>query len=273
MKSIKECFQMIKKWFEDPLIRNAITISVVFALCIHFLFSIRAPFRFLEGKWDEAGDILTYVSTIALGILAVWQNQKFKEENDKSQERLEKLTIQANELSIISKIIEAESIRIEQTNHALDKIYSYCDYQKISSLYLNNGLNKIQRNAALTDWRSEMLISFNDVLYQLGRDTCVDISNIIRQVVRLSGAASNFIDVLRNSEVSEYSSEMNDIAKIQLDYVAARGEYFVETDAQYRRLIYGNMSLADIQKTYCKIDQRKAMEEAIKNGENENGVA
>ena len=61
----------------------------------------------MEHKW-EAGDILTYVSTIALGLLALWQNRQIKEANDKAQERMdqqnteaqermEKLTIQANE--------------------------------------------------------------------------------------------------------------------------------------------------------------------------------
>lgn len=62
------------------------------------------------------------------------------------------------------------------------------------------------------------------------------------------------------------------LAKKQLDYIAARGVYFVETDAQYRRLIFGNMSLSDIRKTYCKIDQRKAMEAVIEDEKNENGI-
>ena len=37
-------------------------------------------------------EILTFVSTVALGLLAVWQNKRFKEENDESQLRMEKLT-------------------------------------------------------------------------------------------------------------------------------------------------------------------------------------
>ena len=115
---IKSCFSMVWKWFKTPLARNAIIISGLFALIIHVLYSIPAPFEFLVHKW-EAGDILTYVSTIALSLLAVWQNQKFKEENDKVQEtmerqnkeaqaRLERISIEANELSVISRIIDQE---------------------------------------------------------------------------------------------------------------------------------------------------------------------
>ena len=282
MKAIKEIFQMIKKWFADPIVRNTIILSSLFAVIIHVLFSIAAPCEFLVGKWG-AGDILTYVSTIALGLLAIWQNQRFKEENDKvqelmdkqntdAQERMAKLTQQANELAVISKIIEAESSRIKQTSQALDKFYSYCDYQKIASLYLNKGFNRIQRDAALADWRSELLNSFNDVLYQLGRDTCVDIGNIIIQVVHLSNAAYKYIDILLKGESSEYPDEMKKMSQKQLDYLAARGVYFVETDAQYKRLVYGNMSLADIQRTYCKINQRKVMEEVMRNEKNANGI-
>ena len=54
---------------------------------------------------------MTYASTIILGLLALWQNQRFKEENDKSQERLEKISNRTNELQIISQLIEHENER------------------------------------------------------------------------------------------------------------------------------------------------------------------
>lgn len=82
-------------------------------------FSIKAPVSWLEAKWS-AGDILTYASGVSLGLLAMWQNQRFKEENDKSQERLEKLTIQANELNIIDKIIENETRKLQEAQICWD---------------------------------------------------------------------------------------------------------------------------------------------------------
>jgi hypothetical protein len=53
-------------------------ISVIFAVLIHILFSIKTPVSWLEAKWS-AGDILTYASGVSLGLLAMWQNQRFKE--------------------------------------------------------------------------------------------------------------------------------------------------------------------------------------------------
>lgn len=66
----------LKKWFKKWkwIVIWAIA-SVIFAIVIQFLFSNPAPCDFLDAKW-EAGDILSYVSTVALGLLAMWQNQK-----------------------------------------------------------------------------------------------------------------------------------------------------------------------------------------------------
>lgn len=61
-------------------------LSLVFALTIHVAFNITAPAKFLESVWS-AGDILTYTSTIALGLLAFWQNQKLYEESYKQEVR------------------------------------------------------------------------------------------------------------------------------------------------------------------------------------------
>ena len=83
-------------------------VSIVFAAVLQFLFSLEAPKPFLQAKWS-AGDILTYSSTILLGLLALWQNQRFKNENDATQEKLEALSTRANELQITSKLIEHES--------------------------------------------------------------------------------------------------------------------------------------------------------------------
>ena len=77
--------------------------SIVFAFVLHCIFSIDAKVPFWQAKWS-AGDILTYTSSVILGLLALWQNQRFKTENDKAQARLETLSIHANELQITSKL-------------------------------------------------------------------------------------------------------------------------------------------------------------------------
>ena len=77
----------LKKWFKKWkwIVIWAIA-SVIFAIVIQFLFSNPAPCDFLDAKW-EAGDILSYVSTVALGLLAMWQNQKMSYDAEKKEKQ------------------------------------------------------------------------------------------------------------------------------------------------------------------------------------------
>jgi len=77
--------------------------SVIYAFIIHVLFSLYPSNDWLIAKWT-AGEILTYASTVSLGLLAVWQNRKIQSENDKAQERLERIIEQSNQLEIIGKL-------------------------------------------------------------------------------------------------------------------------------------------------------------------------
>lgn len=120
----------IKEWFKNHLISVWIIASVAFAFIIHCLFSRIASNEWFSAKWG-AGDILTFASTVALGLLAVWQNKKFKEENDASQVRMENLTKKANELAATSKIIEYESARISRLKTKNQNFIGACNTEAI----------------------------------------------------------------------------------------------------------------------------------------------
>ena len=127
----------MKKFIKEHLIQTWIIASIVFAILIHILFVTDAPCDKLQAQWG-AGDILTYASTVALGLLAVWQNQKFKEENDKAQERLEELTKQANELSIIGRMIDNKSKKLDNLRHAFSDFEAACNVGTITSLCISS---------------------------------------------------------------------------------------------------------------------------------------
>ena len=121
--------KVIRKWFSDHFIFAWIVSSAIFAFIIHYLFSTPAPNEWIAAKWG-AGEILTFVSTVALGLLAVWQNKRFKEENDESQLRMEKLTKDANEISIIQKIVEHESNKLLRLRTKLQIFIDACNTQE-----------------------------------------------------------------------------------------------------------------------------------------------
>lgn len=51
-------------------------LSILYAFVIHWLFNTPGTV-WSQAKWG-AGDILTYASTVSLGLLALWQNEKFQ---------------------------------------------------------------------------------------------------------------------------------------------------------------------------------------------------
>lgn len=109
-------------------------LSVVYAAIVQLLFSLKTSNQFLVAHWG-AGDILTYASTISLGLLAMWQNKKQQEENDITQERMERIIIHANELSIISKMIEHEERRVNELDKLLNRFMQNCDPQAVAIAY------------------------------------------------------------------------------------------------------------------------------------------
>lgn len=203
MKALTECFQLVRKWFENPLIRNTIMLSTIFALVIHILFSITAPCDFLEGEWG-AGDILTYVSTIALGILAVWQNQKFKEDADKSaeeqekrnlevqaqlkqenkeaQQKLQAIIAQSNEISMITRIVDQEVLYIDQLEKATLDFLNACDTKKVADAFRARFDHNVEKQEQLNNRIRESKLQLELILkngYCLSLD---EEKNIIKSI-------------------------------------------------------------------------------------------
>ena len=93
--------------------------SILYAFIIHCLFSVYPENPWLVAKWS-AGDILTYVSTVSLGLLAVWQNKKIQSDNDIAQDRLEDIIKHSNEIEVINKIVEYEIENLRELKKAFD---------------------------------------------------------------------------------------------------------------------------------------------------------
>lgn len=126
----------LKELLEKHLFLIWIICSGLFAFIIHCLFSITAPNEWLDAKWG-AGDILIFVSTVALGLLAVWQNKKFKEENAPDNAEVIKL------LQLISK-------------------YSECSIELTQKIRTNSSADGTYKEKA--DAEKELIISFSDFI-------------------------------------------------------------------------------------------------------------
>ena len=98
----------IKHWAKRHTIAIFISLSIVYAIIIHILFHWSPKCNWFVAKWG-AGDILTYASTISLGLLAVWQNNKIQKENEETQAKFERINIEANKISL--KLLDLETER------------------------------------------------------------------------------------------------------------------------------------------------------------------
>ena len=253
MKSIKECLKMVKKWFADPLIRNTIILSTLFALIIHVLFSITAPCDFLEGEWG-AGEILTYVSTIALGVLAVWQNQKFKEENDAAQTRMENLTNRANELSVVSKIIEYESERISSLKAKTQSFIDACHTEGIFD-DLSDVANQPKDfmttfvKMKMDSREKHIRLSTIELLSELG--TYPDNSQTVALIKCLSEYSECAISIIKNTrELSVNEEAYNEKVSKEKFFITSIYDFIAERERLLNKVIYGNLSLEEIKAMY-----------------------
>ncbi|MGB4658920.1 MAG: hypothetical protein WBI07_07065 [Mobilitalea sp.] len=62
-------------------IKKFVASAIVFLIVVQILFNVKAPCKIFDAVWS-AGDLLTFVGTITLGILAYWQNEKLRDQNN-----------------------------------------------------------------------------------------------------------------------------------------------------------------------------------------------
>lgn len=223
-------------------------ISIIFALLIHILFSISAPLDWLEAKWS-AGDILTYVSGISLGLLAMWQNQRFKGENDKSQERLEKLTIQANELNIIDKIIENETRKLQEAQTYWDDFCDACEFATISGIFIES---KGEEDTVLWKMRNHIAL-INRLYAQLQRIVQNDPNDAARNcftgISNAANRAENLCHFYEKWKEQDGITDTGYIDKYYKEYkelLLARTMFLSIQEKRLNAILYKNMSLDEI---------------------------
>lgn len=241
------------RWFQKhPVVLWAI-ISVIYAVIVHVLFSIRAPFEFLSAKWS-AGEVLTYASTVALGLLAFWQNKRFKEENDRSQKRLEQLSKQSNEISIINKIIEFESENLSQTKAALDAFVEVCDAKKLSLEYIQNAdssNNNVFSSIAMSQYCDKIDLAF----LRLCRVMRIDQTNIKKEKDHFLVVLYSFYLAARELAEDLYKDFNNDsllqkkkkLDETRLEFTKESEKYLVKKEERLHKLLFENLSLEEIQ--------------------------
>ena len=165
----------ISEWFKEHK-RGVILIALAVLILVPILITIFAPSVFSEISADGMlGYVIQAISaagTIFLAYVAIRQNEKFKEENDKIQERLEKIAMNANELSIIAKIIEYESANIARLTEKTSTYFNACAIDEIAEYLKRNNITQDENGLYLAKERklSELKQLFSDVVNEVKFD-------------------------------------------------------------------------------------------------------
>ena len=221
--------------------------SVLTILLIHALFVPVGP-DWLQARWG-AGDLLTYVGTVSLSLLAVWQNKRFKEENDKAQERLERISQQANELSIINKILEHEENRIKIVKNAIKMFDNYSDLTNIIA-HQTDSIRGGNLLADMARWRKELQDSFGDVIAELVNEPFVDTNELRYEIGRCYGQADSVIDMLMHGAPHgsrrNFEKTCEELKCRKLRLLGLTKAYTAAIDKTYRHILYDNVSVQEI---------------------------
>lgn len=232
--------------------------SIVFALFVHILFKIKTGPEWLKAEWG-AGDILTYASTVALGLLALWQNKRFKEENDISQARLEKLTEQANEQAIINKIIEIESGKLSETRKAVDAFCNICDpvlnFPNLfaGQLYSEQQYHErlymcAQQKRRIDEAFSELLGTLNVELSEENKFSHMFLSNAAKYKNAVEASIKHISRMSHDVEAMISDKELESLYAIRNEFDKSRNGFMRQREDLLRRIIYDNLSKDEIKK-------------------------
>lgn len=230
-------------------------LSVVYAVIVQLLFSLKTSNKFFVAHWG-AGDILTYASTISLGLLAMWQNKKQQEENDITQERMERIIIHANELSIISKMIEHEERRVNELDKLLNRFMQNCDPQAVAIAYSAD--DKIVCMTQVTELERTIDKDFFAISRLLAEDKVLklDPDNALKVAfAKLYQTVKKDIGDIRQEKLDMCDIHVVEkmVGKLSAErdtFMKEKEEYLESIQSKLRKLLFEEIALEDARKMY-----------------------
>lgn len=215
------------------------------------------------------GSVLSSCATVLLGLIAFWQNKRFKEENDKAQMRLENLSNKANELSVVSKIIEYESENLSQLKDKMQRFIDACNTES-TLVDLSDMTNQPSNFKNLyvkikMDNRHEQIrLCGIELLFELKKyhsdDKVIELVDLISQYCECSIALVKEIRVGLSKETT-YTKKID----VEKKFITSIYEFILNREILLNEVIYENLTLDEIKSRY----HRCLNKEEIPNEQNE----
>lgn len=228
------------------------TASIIAALVIHGLFHLNAPNEWFIAAWS-AGDILTYISTVTLGLLAVWQNGKIQKSNEESQARLEKISQEANKLNIVGKIIEHETARINKLESLFDEYQDYCNPSNVAKKALESATSSTNKLVGLVNFEQRL----NFLYIRIGRELKENFQNRENPELKLELyfskmflITSEFLKKFRDDQIKSSDFDQKEIWEIYQSLFREKENYLSFLRARLDKVLYEDLTLEEVRILY-----------------------
>ena len=211
-------------------------LSVVYAAIVQLLFSLKTSNQFFVAHWG-AGDILTYASTISLGLLAMWQNKKQQEENDITQERMEER-------------------RVNELDKLLNRFMQNCDPQAVAIAY--SSADKIVCMTQVTELERTIDKDFFAISRLLAEDKVLklDPDNALKVAfAKLYQTVKKDIGDIRQEKIDmcDIHAVGKMVGKLSAErdtFMKEKEEYLESIQSKLRKLLFEEIALEDARKMY-----------------------
>ena len=254
------------KKLQELIKRNKTAVGVVFALAFVLILTpiiIRACSPSVSSEISADG-LLSYIiqavsaaGTIFLAYVAIRQNEQFKLENDKTQERLEKIALTANELSIIAKVIEYESSNLSRLVEASTQFFYACSVEEIIAFLRKNVLSgsSAEISLAIELRKNKVSQAFSDVSDEvmLDFDNHRNVEDVICSITNLYKATITLLDKIRQS-LEDSDNNIVDEARAVIE---AKKQYRENINLIIKRkrilldsIVFNNFSYAQIKEIH-----------------------
>ena len=218
------------------IIIGIVLLSITAAICIHIAFIPQSDNPWIYAKWT-AGELLTYIGTISLGVIAIWQNGK-----------MEQINQDANEMNILSKAIEYEMSKKKKREELLEVLQANYNVDEILAQIVRVEENEDEKPTALFDIQIRINSSTSAVNYEIEDDNsqeCIDLKNAISVC---SGDINRLLNKLFSNKIESCRSDIPRLKSNVERFVEKKNCYCKKKQSELDRFIYSDK--IDMKKIY-----------------------
>ena len=220
--------------------------AVCAALCaclVHIIFSLSSPCSFFSAHWT-AGELLSYMGTIALGLLALWQNKEIQRISEENEKRMEKIEANSNEIALKQMIVKYQMERLNTIRTCLDEYMGLVKPAKLIKKMSSD--SDCERELYKEEITSKYRKAYNNICYEGKRG-----SELNQSLALVYKNVETVISCYDNTEEKSNSDFDVDNLTESLNELECATELFVdELMSEIENLVYFQHSMEEIREIY-----------------------